>query len=523
MDEKLRERVVKVERRRAGDVQPNLRNPKLYSADKRERLNAIVGKSGKAGVLLSYFDDDGVERYFDGNTRSLTYPNEMWWIAQTDLTQREVDNLVTLYDPLAGQIDWDNEILGVLLQESDETEAVLMDMLEEVADEAGLLDALNNDDWLGDGDGDGDEDAESLGANAEPQVSRADELRELYGVERGQVWRIGEHRLMCGDSVNRADVEILMGEEVAVLLHADPPYGMGKEKDGVANDNLYKEKLDTFQMQWWAAFRPNLANNGSAYIWGNAADLWRLWYCGGLRDSERLTYRNMITWDKKNDSGLYDGNGIGSSIARQFAAIAEFCLFFMLGEQGFNNNADNYWEGWDRILTYLQGEAQKAGLTPNKLKEITGVGMYSHWFTKSQWVFIPEHHYRALQDAFEREYDAFEREYDALKRDFYATRAYFDNTHENMTDVWQFSRVKGNERHEHATPKPVAMMERAIKSSSRINDLLIEPFGGSGSTMVAAENVSRRCYMMELSPAYCAVIIQRMKDAFGIEPELVMD
>ena len=69
----------------------------------------------------------------------------------------------------------------------------------------------------------------------------------------------------------------------AVLCHADPPYGMGKEREGVANDNLYGEKLDAFQMAWWSVARAHLEDNASVYIWGNAEDLWRLWYVGGLQ------------------------------------------------------------------------------------------------------------------------------------------------------------------------------------------------------------------------------------------------
>jgi DNA modification methylase len=133
------------------------------------------------------------------------------------------------------------------------------------------------------------------------------------------------HRLLCGDSTKAEDVARLFDGATATMVHADPPYGMGKEKDGVANDNLYSEKLDAFQMEWWQAWRPHLPDNGSAYIWGNAPDLWRLWYCGGLSESERMTIRNEIVWDKANESGKYDGNGIGSSIGRQFACIAERC------------------------------------------------------------------------------------------------------------------------------------------------------------------------------------------------------
>ena len=155
-------------------------------------------------------------------------------------------------------------------------------------------------------------------------------------VARGDVWQLGNHRVMCGDSTNPLDVVKLTNGEIAQLLHADPPYGMGKEGDGVANDNLYKEKLDKFQMDWWYAFRPHLADNASAYIWGNAPDLWRLWYVGGLESSEPLTFRNEIVWSKEQAQGQL------SDKHRMFPTASERCLFFMLGEQGFSNNANNY-------------------------------------------------------------------------------------------------------------------------------------------------------------------------------------
>ena len=94
-----------------------------------------------------------------------------------------------------------------------------------------------------------------------------------------------------------------------------------------------------------------------------------------------------------------------------------------------------------------------------------------HWTSKSQWRFPTQDVYEALQraargDGFKRDYDDLKRDYDDLKRDYYATRAYFDNTHDNMTDVWDFPRVKGEERHDHPTPKPVALIERMVKSST---------------------------------------------------------
>jgi len=343
----------------------------------------------------------------------------------------------------------------------------------------------------------------------------------------GDVWLLGEHRVMCGDSTSKEAVEILMDGEKATLIHADPPYGMGKEKDGVLNDNLYREKLDAFQMAWWKAFRPYAEDNASAYIWGNAPDLWRLWYRGGLEDSERLTFRNDILWEQEGVSWGKDG----MSNLRQYATMGEHCLFFMMGEQGFNNNADNYWEGFESIRSWLVSEKEKSGLSNKKIKETTNTS-HTHYWTKSQWAFPTEEHYNAIKkaaenkafakeyEAFAKEYEVLKKEYEVLKKEFYSTRAYFNSGHDKMRDVWRFDRVKGEQRHGHATPKPVQMMERVMKSSAPESAIVVEPFLGSGSTLIAAEKTNRKCYGMELDPKYCDVIVKRWEDFTGKKAHL---
>jgi DNA modification methylase len=360
-------------------------------------------------------------------------------------------------------------------------------------------------------------------ADAEPQIDKAEELRAKWGVEAGQLWELGEHRLLCGDSTIPEHVAKLMQGEKAQLIHADPPYGMGKEKDGVQNDNLYREELDAFQMAWWRAFRPHAEDNASAYIWGNAEDLWRFWYVGGLAKSERLNFRNEIVWRKNTAQGME------SPTHRMFPTGTERCLFFMLGEQGFNNNAENYWEGWDPIRSYLVAEKEKSGLTNADILKVTST-YHTHYWATSQWCFPTESDYKAIQkaakgkafkrehDELKREHDELKREHDELKREFYATRAHFDNTHETMADVWDFASVTGDERHGHATPKPVEMMRRVMLSSLPKGGICVEPFGGSGSTLMGAENTGRKCRAIEISPAYVAVAIQRWADATGKTP-----
>ena len=159
------------------------------------------------------------------------------------------------------------------------------------------------------------------------------------------------------------------------------------------------------------------------------------------------------------------------------------------------------------------------------MKQVAGHSCLSrdHWTCKSQWSMPTRKVYESFQnycgenniDAFGRDYDDLKREHDDLKREFYSTRAYFDNTHDNMTDVWEFGRVTGEERHGHATPKPVEMMERVMMSSLPKGGLCVEPFGGSGSTLIGAEKTGRKCFMMELSPIYVDTIINRWQSYTG--------
>jgi DNA modification methylase len=476
-------------------------NARKHPERNLETIVASLRRFGQQKPIV--VDRNGIVRAGNG---TLEAARRLGWdtvaVVETDLNGVEATAYAIADNRTAELAEWDDDVLAATLNS--------------LALEDGLLDAAGFDEdeleKLLDAMG-GDEPAEVVEDEApEPP---ADPI-----TKPGDLWILGEHRLLCGDSTKPADVARLMDGHAAALLHADPPYGMGKEKDGVQNDNLYRDKLDAFQMQWWTAIRPHLEGNASAYIWGNAPDLWRLWYRGGLSDSERLTVRNEITWDKREDNPTMLVSGVPLESRRMYHPT-ERCLFFMLGEQGFNNNADNYWEGWEPIRAYLEGEMKRAGWTVKDLNRITGTQMGGHWVTKSQWALITAEHYAKIQaaarehDAFKREHDAFKREHDELKRDFYATRAYFDNTHDNMTDVWEFPRVTGEDRHGHATPKPVAMMARVMKSSLPSGGLCVEPFGGSGSTLIGAEQTGRRCFTIEISPAYCDVIVQRWETLTG--------
>ena len=345
----------------------------------------------------------------------------------------------------------------------------------------------------------------------------------------GDIWQLGKHRLMCGDSTNPKDVAALMGGELADLVFTDPPYGMGKEAEGVVNDNLNFADLLEFNKKWIALSFQYLKNNGSWYCWGIDEPLMDIYseILKPMIKSNKITFRNLITWNK-GDAGAGGVSFMGKAGLRSYPIGDEKCLFVMCGVQGFNNNKDNYDETFEPIRAYMAEQAQIVNLKPEILKEICGVGMFSHWFTKSQFGIIPEQHYIKLQESFKGKAFAlayndlrnlFDNEqHQTLKDAIMAKRAFFDNTHDKMTNVWDFPRTKGAERAEcgnHATPKPLALCARAIKSSSRELEKVLDLFGGSGSTLIACEQLNRACYMLELTEKYCDVIIARWEKHTG--------
>ena len=497
-------------------LKPYDRNARTHSPEQVAKIAASLAEFGFVNPILV----DSRDGIIAGHGRLMAARKlglaDVPVIVLDHLSDAQRRAYVLADNKLAELAGWDVELLGAELAELD-AEGFDLELAGFTDDE---LAALTGDGLFGD---DEREPQESEPASAPSTIDREhadDEVEPPKAITTrpGDVWVLGGHRVMCGDSTNARDVARLMDGQKATLMHADPPYGMGKEADGVANDNLRGKALDGFQMDWWGAFRPHLVPNASAYIWGNAPDLWRLWYVAGLGESERLEMRNEIVWDKINVPGM------ASPDLTQYPEASERCLFFQFGNQFLGNiNAEDFPETWEPLRAYMEEQAKAAGMAASDVKRVCGVGMYGHWFTRSQFNLIPEARYQALQQAypghFMRPWSDLKAEWDRVKggptAEIQGARSYFDNAHEPMTDVWKFPRVIGEERHGHATPKPVAMMERVMKSSSRPGDVVVEPFGGSGSTLIGAEATGRRCFTMELQALYCDVIVTRWQNLTG--------
>ena len=235
--------------------------------------------------------------------------------------------------------------------------------------------------------------------DTEPQIDRAEELREKWGVSAGQLWQLGEHRLVCGDCTDAATVARVMGGEKADTLVSDPPYGIGYEYDE-HNDVDNYANMELIRAAW------------------KFAPVAKVWTCGLMNLKRDLNWNQsakVLVWHK---GFAQAGNGLGGAST------------------------------WEPVLVV----GVKGGTLPDD---------YLHFST---------------------------------------------------------DRIDGL-RELHSCPKPIGLFEHLIKHLA--GDTIYEPFSGSGTTIIACENLGRKCRAVEISPAYVAVALQRYADHTGREPMLV--
>ncbi|WP_459444209.1 DNA methyltransferase [Alphaproteobacteria bacterium US3C007] len=305
-------------------------------------------------------------------------------IVVTGLDDRKRRALVIADNKLALNADWDEAALRVELKDLAGDFGELMGFSEDE-----LVSLLKQD--------------ASEGLTDEDAVPDAPE--QPVTVE-GDVWVLGNHRLMCGDSTSIDAVENLMDGKAVDMVFTDPPYnvsfnGRSGKHDVIKNDNLSEQDFSDFIEGTIATIKA--VNPAVYYIWCN-------WNFYGILQG-KLDYKTCIVWAK-------NVFGMGSGYRHQH----EFCLF----------------------------------------------------------------------------------------------NGKIDETIKNESDLWS---VKKDHGYVHPTQKPVELSVRAFGNHIKLLDVL-DLFGGSGSTMIGAEQTGRNCYMMELDPKYCDVIIQRWQDYTGKQAAL---
>ena len=363
-------------------------------------------------------------------------------------------------------------------------------------------------DWDVDGQG---------GATASEDDFDESEVTEAV-CKRGEVWKLGEHRLMCGDSTNADDIDKLIDGDFIRLVVTSPPYGVGKdyEEQGVG--------------PWLVTIKGviNAIKGKALIICWNIGDL----FCTGTQFTEptgaysiemmsAAGYGMLYNRIWKKPGGNFAGNNPYYTVTTKPVQDYEYLYAFA------EKNADRHIEP---IKKYLFEEAKKASLTNDIISNAGGPAfMYGHWFTNHQWSLIDEKNYKLLQEyCISQGIDAFKREYCSLHDEYLRKTIYSKNLPKEefsewgLYGVWEFNTV-----HErlggHAAAFPLELPVRYIKMHSYEGDTVLDPFGGTGTTMIAAEQLGRKCYMMELDPHYCDVIIARWEKLTGQKAERISD
>ena len=482
-----------------GSIKPYERNAKKHPSEQVEHIANSIKEFGWQQPIV--VDKDGVVVIGHGRllaAKKLGLEN-VPCVRADDLTEQQIKAL-RLADNKTNESEWDLEFLDIELN----------DIIDIDMSEFGF--ELNLDD-------------------NEPQEIVEDEVPEEVETrcKLGDLWQLGDHRLICGDSTDVTVIDRLMDGAKADCGFADPPYGMKKESEGVLNDNLNFDDLLDFNRQWIPLTFGALKDNGSWYCWGIDEPLMDIYsyILKPMQKENKITFRNLITWDKGHAQGQL------SSGFMMYPIADEKCLFVVCGIQCLTLNADQYWEEYEPIRKYLYDERIKCGWDIPTMKTIAGHSDKSrdHWTSKSQFNLPTKEVYEKFQKwakdhnvkAFEKEYEQLRKEYEQLRKEYEQLRAYFDNTHDNMNNVWHFDRAGKDEREHtggHATPKPIALCSRAIKSSSREGESVLDVFGGSGSTLIACEQLNRKCYMAELDPKYVSVVVNRWLNFTGRKDEI---
>lgn len=274
----------------------------------------------------------------------------------------------------------------------------------------------------------------------------------------GQLWLLGKHRLMVGDSTKRQDVEKLCSDATVDMIVTDPPYNIdytGGTKDAmkIENDNWGDDEgFIEFLKAAFENMRDQLKAGGSFYIWYASTQSKNF-----LEAAERagLNIRQTLIWNKNT---------------------------FSLGRQ------DYQWKHEPCLYGWKDGAA--------------------HYFVNTRNLAT------VIEDAENQDIDDMKK--DELKK---LLKSILGGAHETTV----LDEKKPTKSELHPTMKPIPLIARQIKNSSRTGENVLDLFGGSGSTLMACEQLGRRCFMMEYDPHYADVIIKRWEDYTGEQAELISD
>lgn len=292
------------------------------------------------------------------------------------------------------------------------------------------------------------------------------EAQKNTRVSYGEIWALGSHRLLCGDSTNLRDVTLLMDGKLADMVFTDPPYnvnytGATKEKLKIKNDKMDDRSFSVF--------------------------LDRVMHC---------CFESI-----KPGAGVYvcHADGASNEFRRAFVESGlclKQCLIWLKNVFTLGRN-DYQWRHEPILYGYKPGAAHKFY---GGRKQGTVIDDMPITVEKVESGFVIQI-MNGIADI-------------AIK-----VPAYELVDLNNISTIWRVDKPLRNDVH--PTMKPIALCAKAIVNSSKAGGIVLDLFGGSGSTLIAAEQSGRRCYMMEIDPVYCTVILNRFEAATGLKAKKI--
>ena len=311
------------------------------------------------------------------------------------------------------------------------------------------------------------------------------------------------NQIICGDCL---EVMRELPEKSINLIVADPPYNIGKAK---------WDKIKNY-IDWMGAVflecQRVLKDNGSFYWFHNdmmqIKDLMR-W----IEDNTQFVFKQFIVWNKRfpeaRNKGFLDGF-VETGGLRNYQQMAEYCLFYTFQDETGLTTVMLDTNNFPTLRGYFKELQEYIGL--NKKQILAQIGQRAdHCFrwNSSQWDMPTSETYQELINTFNIDkWEGF-REYESLRQEYESLRYTFNNqkTHHS---VWNYEIAP---KIGHVTPKPVPLIENIINHSSNPNDIILDPFIGSGTTAIAALNTGRFFIGIEKEEKYVEIARRRVAQA----------
>ena len=435
---------LQVQQVKISELKPSEYNPRKWSEDQLQKLRESLEKFGVVDPLIVNSHPSRTNIVIGGNMR-LKVLKDMKYTevpaVYLNLDEAKERDLNVRLNKTGGEFDLD------LLKDFDES------LLEDIGFNSEELDDIFIDDDL----------EEKNSFDLKKELRKLD-IKEI-SVQKGDIYQLGDSRLMCGDSTISGDFAKLMGEERADMVMTDPPYildylhakraGKPVKGFGAKQDRIYLETEtlpDNFTELWMKNVADHAKPDFSIICYENWKNLRTIW-------SEMEKYwkiKNMIVWHLPNRHQ-------GFSSKYKFFSKHDIAMVGGSGDVPYNH------EDEEQPLQELYETA---------LFAISG---------KPQW-------------------EGYEKGQKYMPTDFIEFNA-SDEKHSGQGVIFG--------------TKPIEILIPYIKVLTKRGDLVVEPFGGSGSTLIASTKLKRRCFIMEKVPTYAEVIMKRWENETGLKRQLI--